>query len=257
MNLTDPESFANVDWDVDVVYMFAGVAGTSIAFDHYKKFLLGNELILLNLLNSIRCSSTRPRIVFPSTRLVYEGFEYPISENSAKGPKTLYAVNKIACENYLDVYANAFDIPNCILRICVPYANLLGDQYSFGTTGNFIKQAASTGRIRLYGDGGVRRTFTHIDDLCRIIVLAAEHPDTVNRIYNVPGEDMSLHEAASLIATKFKANIECVPWPELDARIESGSTVFDGAELLKTLNSEIKHRYSDWTASLCVDMQDT
>lgn len=253
LDLTDPKSFVKIDWDVDVVYMFAGVTGTGIAFDRCREFVLGNELILLNLLNSIRHSSARPRVIFPSTRLVYMGSEEQISENAAKYPKTIYSVNKIACENYLNVYANAFDIPNCVLRICVPYANLIGEEYSFGTTGNFIQQAKSTGRICLYGDGKIRRTLTHIDDLCRIIVLAAEHPNTVNRTYNVPGENMSLHDTALHIAAKFKANIEYLPWPELDARIESGSTVFDGVELLKTLNSEIRHRYRDWTTSLCVD----
>lgn len=247
LDLTRPESLANIDWDVDVVYMFAGVTGTGVSFDQFERFLLGNNLSLLNVLNSIRRSPARPRVIFPSTRLIYRGSETPLPENAPQESKTLYAANKIACEHYLHAYANAFDIPHTILRICVPYANLLGQQYSYGTVGNFISQANSTGRIRLYGGGTVRRTFTHVEDLCRIILLAATHPATVNRTYNMPGEDLTLHEAACLIAARMGGtSVESVDWSELDARIESGSTVFDSTQLLDTLQIAIHQRFIDW-----------
>lgn len=253
LDLTTSESFININWDVNYVFMFAGITGTGISFNEYSKFILGNEIILLNVLESIKGSSFRPRVIFPSTRLIYKGSQYPIAEDGKKDPKTIYAANKLACEKYLKIYANSFDIPFLIFRICVPYGNLIGDKYSFGTVGNFIDQAKNTGRIRIYGDGMIKRTFTHIDDLCRIIMLTTEHASSVNQTYNIPGEDLSLHQCASLIATKYNSIVESVPWPELDVRIESGTTVFDCSKLTKVNNLKIKYQFSKWVNSISID----
>lgn len=247
LDLTKLKSLVQIDWDVDVVYMFAGVTGTSTSFDQFDTFLLGNELSLLNVLNSIKLSPNRPRVVFPSSRLIYRGSEKQLLEGDLQESNTLYAANKIACEHYLNAYAQAFDIPYTIFRICVPYANLLDEQYSFGTVGNLIKQAKNSGRICLYGGGSVRRTFTHIQDLTEMILSSSLHPLTVNQTYNIPGENLSLYEAACIIADRTKGVlIESVEWPEFDSRIESGSTVFDGKKLSDTLDLPTLQSFKDW-----------
>lgn len=250
LDLLFEEELSEIDWNVDSVFMYAGMTGTKVSFDEHKKFLLNNELSLLNILNAIRQSPYRPRVIFPSTRLVYSGSDKSLNEDSYLKAKTLYAVNKIACENYLDVYANAFEIPYTVLRICIPYGNSIDQQYSFGTIGSFIHQARTTGRICLYGNGLTRRSFTHIDDLSRITLLAAKHPKTINNIFNMPGEDMSLNDAASMIAKSIGAVIEGVDWPAWDFRIESGSTVFDARNLLELLETNITYNFLDWTTSL-------
>lgn len=253
VDLTDRAQLADIDWNVDRVFVFAGATGTAAAFDNVDRFLDGNERALLNVLDGIRRSGYRPRVVFPSSRLVYRGAEAPLPETAPLEARTLYAANKIACENYLQVYANAWDIPFTVLRICVPYANSIGEQYSFGTVGNFISQARGSGRIRLYGGGELRRTFTHIEDLCRLTLQASVHPAAVNQIFNVPGEDLSLHEAATHIARRLGATIESTDWPAMDARIESGSTVFDGSRLTQLLGGGCTRRLPDWARDLPFD----
>ena len=250
LDLLLEEPLSKIDWNVDTVFMYAGITGTGVSFDEHKKFILNNELSLLNVLNAIRQSPFRPRVIFPSTRLVYRGSDKPLDEDSYINAKTLYAVNKIACENYLEAYANAFDIPYTVLRICIPYGNSIDRQYSFGTIGSFIHQASTTGRICLYGNGVARRSFTHIEDLSRISILAAKHPQTINHIFNMPGEDLSLNDAASMIASSSGAVVEGVDWPAWDYRIESGSTVFDASNLLDLLETKIIYNFSDWTKSI-------
>ncbi len=250
LDLTCPESLLNINWDVDVVYMFAGVTGTVSSFDQYNNFLLGNNLSLLNVLNAIRHSQSRPRVLYPSTRLVYRGLNQPLTENSEKETNTLYSANKLACEHYLHAFSNAFDIPYTILRICVPYDNLFSKNYSYGTVGNFISQAIKTKRILIYGDGSIRRTFTHIEDLCHIIRLISTQYESINNIYNTPGDNLSLYKAASLIAARFNATVECVDWPKLDSRLESNSTVFDSSKILKVLQFSAKTNFLKWSKHL-------
>lgn len=244
------ESLQALDWDVDRVFQFAGVTGTTASFNDFQAFVAGNQTGLLNVLDCIRRSGHRPRIVFPSTRLVYKGSERPLAEGADLEARTVYAATKIACELHLQAFARAFGIPFTVFRICVPYGNSQGGRYSYGTVGNFIQQAVDTGRISLYGDGSLRRTFTHVDDICQAIVLGGEEDNCENEIFNIPGEDFSLLEAAGQIATQCGATIELAPWPEFDMRIESGSTVFDGAKLSARTPWRTKQRMHEWVTSI-------
>lgn len=249
-DITDAHTLSSVDWAVDRVFLFAGVTGTSASFQNFETYVRGNEIGLLNVLESIRQSEHRPRVVFPSSRLVYKGSDVPLHETAALEAKTVYAANKIACEMYLRAYANAFGIPHTIFRVCVPYGNSRGDQYSFGTIGNFISQAIKTGRIRLYGDGSVRRSFTHIDDLCRLVIQGSIHSGFENETFNIPGENFSLLDAAKLIATRLNAVTETTAWPALDLRIESGSTVFDGTKMLTLLPTSMSENLAEWATTI-------
>lgn len=236
IDLTNKKSVTKINLDVDYIFMFAGLTGTWAGFDKYESFVSINETGLLNLLDAIRESSYRPKIVFPSSRLVYKGVDKPLKETDEKDARTIYAVNKLACEHYLDIYHNCFGIPYTVFRICVPYGNLLGSDYSFGTIGFFLKMASAGKDITLYGGGTIKRTFTHIEDLCYQIVQGSFSANSDGQIYNVGGETFSLHDAASIIAEKYGVSVTAVEWPERDLKIESGSTYFDDSKIHTLLN---------------------
>lgn len=250
VDMTDKQSAQQLDLSVDYVFMFAGLTGTYSGFDAYEKFIYTNELSLLNLLDAIRQSAFRPKVVFPSTRLVYKGCDKPLKEEDEKDSKTVYAVNKLACEGYLRAYSDSFDIPYTIFRICVPYGNLLSADYSYGTVGSFIKQAKIGKVISLYGGGTVKRTFTHMEDLCYQVTHGAFHPDSTGNIYNIGGESLSLHDAAMIIARKYGATLTTVPWPKIDLRIESGHTYFDDSKIRTLLKRESNKRLEDFVNDL-------
>ena len=252
VDIGDAETLTRVDWAVDLVFLFAGVTGTTASFKNHQGYVRGNELGLLNVLESIRRSSYRPRLVFPSSRLVYKGADSALPETAELEAKTVYAANKIACEFHLRAFSNAFDIPHTIFRICVPYGNSQGSEYSFGTVGNFIKQALDTGRISLYGDGSPRRTFTHVDDLCNFMVLGSASSDFKNETFNIPGDNLSLLQAAEIIGARLGAAIKFTPWPSFDLRIESGSTVFDGRKTQTRLPSVAARNMTQWAATIAL-----
>ncbi|MBP6901699.1 MAG: SDR family oxidoreductase [Burkholderiaceae bacterium] len=254
LDLSDANSLREVSWDVQSVYVFAGMTGTHASFGSALDYVRANEVVLLNVLEAIRQSPFRPRVIFPSSRLVYRGANHPLSEDAEQEARTVYAANKIACERYLQAYASAHGVPYTIYRVCVPFGNSQGTEYSFGTMGNFIGQARRTGQIRLFGDGSVRRSFTHVDDLCRMVIAGAVHPGAENGVFNVPGEDLSLLEAAGCVAHRLVATITTGPWPAADLRIESGSTVFDGARLTTLLGDALTQRVATWASAIPVEV---
>lgn len=250
VDLTNKEAVNSISFDVDYVFMFAGLTGTYAGFDAFEKYVSINEIALLNLLDVIKRSPFRPKVIFPSTRLVYKGYDKPLKEEDEKESKTIYAANKLACEGYLQAYHDSFDIPYTIFRICLPYGNLLSPDYSFGTVGFFIKLAKAGKDITLYGGGTIKRTFTHVEDLCRQIVEGAFNSDSNGEIYNVGGETLSLHDAAEIIAKKYGVNVTAVPWPERDLRIESDHTYFDDSKIQALLHFGEYKKLIDFTKDL-------
>lgn len=250
IDLTNKEVVKNLNLNVDYIFDFAGLTGTYVSFDNYEKYTAINEIGLLNLLDAIRKSNYRPKVVFPSTRLVYKGCDKPLREDDEKESKTIYAVNKLACEGILQAYKDSFDIPYTIFRICIPYGNLLSSDYSFGTIGFFIKQAKAGKDITLYGGGNIKRTFTHMEDLCYQIIEGSFKEESNGEIYNVGGETLSLRAAAEIIAAKYGVKVVAVPWPERDLRIESDHTYFDDSKIQALLHMKPYKKLIDFTNDL-------
>lgn len=250
IDVSNPKSVELIDLNVSHIFMFAGLTGTYAGFESYDKFVGINELGLLNLLNTIRRSKYRPKIIFPSTRLVYKGKDAALKEDAEKESKTIYAVNKLACEGYLHAYSNSFDIPYSIFRICIPYGNMLSTDYSFGTIGFFIKNAKIGKNITLYGGGSIKRTFTHMEDLCYQIVEASMKEESNGQTYNVGGETLTLRQAAEVIASKYLTEVVDVPWPERDLRIESNHTYFDDTKIQALLGGLTYKRLEDFSKDI-------
>ena len=249
LDLLDRESLNRLDFDVDVVFFFAGLTGTSVGFKRYEDFINVNEVGILNVLDRLKESSAR--VVFPSSRLVYRGVENrALKEDDEKEFKTVYALNKFASEQYLEMYWRCFGTRYTVFRICVPYGNLLGD-YSYGTMGFLLGRARKGENIPLYGDGSQRRTFTHVYDICQILKEGAFLEGTLNDVFNIGGADnLSILELARMVAEKYGVDVTFSEWPELDLAIESGDTVFDASKLDRLMDYQYKYNLVDWLREL-------
>ena len=250
LDITDQTALAEIDTRVDFIFLFAGLTGTAQGFEDFNSYVDVNEKGLLNLLTIMRQQKSKARLVFPSSRLVYQGKRgLPLKEDAEKAAKTLYALNKLACEQILAMYRNAFGINYTIFRIGVPYGNLLEGGLSYGTIGFFLQKATAGENIALFGDGSLRRTFTHAEDICDKIYAAINKEESNGQIYNIGGEDLSLLDVAELISAKYKVQVEFTDWPEMALKMESGDTIFDGSELERITGSSYKHTIRDWLAS--------
>lgn len=234
----------------DVVFWLVGMTGTAQGFDAYERYLQINELSTLNVLNALRMTHSRAKLVFPSSRLVYRGQkDRRLAENDPKECKTLYAANKQACEAYLGMYSNVFGLKHTILRICVPYGCTVPGNLSFGTVSHFLSQAQKKQDITLFGDGMQKRTFTYITDIVENMIRAAAHHETDNKIFNIGGPDtLTIREAAEKIAKVYGVHVQFGDWPEIALKIESGDTIFNDSKLQKILNYKYTMTFDSWIA---------
>ena len=246
IDILSMESVHKIDFNCDIIFMFVGKTGSADGFDNYDTFIDINERALLNVLNEYRLQNSSAKIIFPSTRLVYKGKSGALKEDAEKEFKTVYAINKYACEQYLEQYRRVYGIRYCIFRICIPYGTLVPNASSYGTAEFMLKKASNGEAITLYGGGTVRRTLTYMGDLCKILINGALCDECVNDVYNIGGEDYSLCEMASLIADKYNVDVVSVPWPEIALKIESGDTVFDDEKLQRVLPYTFTQSFKNW-----------
>ncbi len=250
IDISDRISVNQIDLHVDHIFYFSGITGTLAGFEQYEKYILTNELGLVHLLQKMKAEGSKARLFFPSTRLVYKGSNMPLDEDAEKEARTIYAVNKIASELLLQAYQNSFGIEYSILRICVPYGNSFDSNYSFGTIGNFLSKLENESSITLFGDGLLKRTFTHIDDLTDQIILTVTSAQGINQVFNTVGETFSLLDIATIMIQKYGGQIIHIPWPERDFRIESGHTFFNSEKFKKSFKYENSHFFNVWLSSI-------
>lgn len=246
VDMTDKESVKKIDLSCDIVFMLVGRTGSANGFDEYDLFIDINQRTLLNLLNEYRRQKSNARIVFPSTRLLYKGSKVPQREDAEKEFKTVYAINKFACEMYLEQFCRVYGIKYTVFRVCIPYGTLIPGASSYGTAEFMLAKATKGENITIYGDGQVRRTLTHMEDLCTTMIKGTFSEQCENDVFNIGGENYSLIEMAKLIAEKYDVGVDLIPWPDTSLKIESGDTVFDSSKLDARINYERIHEFSDW-----------
>lgn len=247
LDITDYDRVCELNLNVNYIYLFAGLTGTSQGFDSYGKYIDINEKGLLNILTRMKESGSQARIVFPSTRLVYKGKQNTLlKEDAEKETNTIYALNKLTCEYILAMYQKAFGIQYTIFRICVPYGSLIKSKISYGTLGFFLQKAKNQQDIELYGDGLLRRTFTHVIDICNTIHSSIQYEESNGKTYNIGGENLSLLDVASEIAKKHSVKVVFTEWPKLTLQIESGDTIFDSEDIDKLVNKGTYCNFREW-----------
>lgn len=251
-DITNPAHTPDDLGDFDTLYFFAGLTGTGVSFTRYEEFIRANEWGLIHTLNALCALPRPPRIVFPSTRLVYRGQpRVALSEDAPKETLTPYAATKLSAERFLAMYQDLHQLPYTVFRICVPYGDVTDSTAgSYGTLRHFLEPAKAGKPITLYGDGSQQRSLIHAEDLAQNLVRASCSPDTLNQIFNLGGPDvLSIRAIADQVAEKFGVPVTSVPWPEEAWKLESGDTIFSDARLASKIELRFQHRFADWIAA--------
>ena len=143
------------------------------------------------------------------------------------------------------MYKNLFNFRYTIFRICVPYGNLF-EKCSYGTVSFFLDRALNNQAITIYGDGSLKRTFTHVLDICRQILEVAKQSVSDGECYNIGGETYSLNEVANYFAGKYGVKVQHVVWPEKTLLIESGDTIFKSDKIKNLLSTPPAFNLKEW-----------
>ena len=165
----------------------------------------------------------------------------PLREDMTPDCLNPYSVSKIAAENMCKMYSDLFDLNTVNLR----YFNVYGErqplrgQYA-PVVGLFLEQWKRGEPLTIVGDGEQRRDFTHVRDVVRANIAAAERASDISgEIINVgTGTNHSVNQVANMISTDY----EFIPPRPAEAR----ETLADISKAKKLLGYMPSIELSDW-----------
>ncbi|MGZ8462021.1 MAG: SDR family oxidoreductase [Candidatus Deferrimicrobiaceae bacterium] len=167
--------------------------------------VLTNEINVggtLNLLVAARDAGVR-RVVFAASSSAYgDTPELPKRESMTPNPKSPYAAQKLAGEQYMRIFHEVYGLETVSLR----YFNVFGpnqDPASMyaAVVPRFITSVLSGTPPTIYGDGLQTRDFTYIDNVVQANLRACEAPkEACGRVFNIAyGERISLLDILEIV----------------------------------------------------------
>lgn len=187
---------------VDFVFHLAAEARIGLTMSDpvrtFKTNVLGTSVVL----ECARANSVR-RLIYSSTSSAYGRNPTPNREGQSDDPLNPYSVSKVCGEKACRMYSNLFGLSTMVLR----YFNVYGPrqptkgQYA-PVMGVFQRQKSAGEPLTIVGDGRQRRDFTHVYDVARANILAAEADiaDVFSVINIGSGTNRSVLEIADMVS---------------------------------------------------------
>ena len=153
----------------------------------------------LNLLNAARKRDVE-KIIFASSSAVYgDTPTLPKHENMPRIPISPYAVTKLTCESYMEVFHQVYGLNTTTLR----YFNVFGprqqDSPYSGVIAIWLGRIIKNKSLIIFGDGNNSRDFTYIKDVIQVNILAAENKNSGGILNIGAGSPITLLELAKLM----------------------------------------------------------
>ncbi len=166
-------------------------------FDH-------NVLGTLNVLLAARDAGVK-RVIYSASSSSYGDQDtLPLYEEMTPRFKNPYSLSKYIGEELCRLFSNLYGLETVSLRYFNVYGprQLLSGAYAT-VLGIFLKQFKEGKPLTIVGDGGIKRDFTHVFDVVRANILAAQSIKVgKGEVINIgTGKNYSINEVASMIMT--------------------------------------------------------
>ncbi|MEI7458389.1 MAG: SDR family oxidoreductase [Pirellula sp.] len=159
----------------DIVFHGAGAASVGNSFEFPTDDLRASTMTFASLLDSVRRSSVRPVIVFPSSAAVYGNPErLPICETDRTRPISPYGFHKLQCELLADEYTKCFGLQVIICRIFSVFG---ARQKRLLIWDLFQQMISNEEQIHVQGTGEESRDFLPVEDAAHCILDLATAND--------------------------------------------------------------------------------
>jgi nucleoside-diphosphate-sugar epimerase len=157
---------------------------------------IDNVAMVKNLIDGAALANIESLVYLSSVDVYGNRPRIPITEESKINPDTWYGLAKYCCERLL-LFSDQVTYPVMVLRIPGVYGNAPRDK---SVIGRMVSSVRNGKPVPVSGDGGARRDYVHVDDLCRI--LDALIPLRCRKIVNIAtGQSRPILEMAQVVGT--------------------------------------------------------
>jgi len=180
--------------DADFIYHLAAAVGVKYIIENplasIKTNVRGTEIVL-ELVDKLSGPKNSKKVLITSTSEVYGKNEHiPFSEEDDRvlGPTTICRWS-YSCTKALDEFlAFAYSKERKLQVIIVRLFNTCGPR-QVGDYGmvipRFIDQALSSKHVTVYGSGQQTRSFLHVRDAVRAMLILSKNPSALGKVFNI------------------------------------------------------------------------
>ena len=215
----------------------AGTANPRVHFDQ-------NIQVTYNLLEGVRQSDVED-FIFTSTSTVYgDAEQIPTPEDYGPcRPISVYGASKLACESLISAYSNTYGFNAVIYRV----ANVMGSRSDHGVVHDLVfKLMNKPSELEMYGNGNQEKSYMHVTDCVRALLLGMERPQHGCGIFNLGSEDK--------IKVSRIADISCQEMDLRNVRYKYRADMSDGrgwpGDVMRMQLDVSKLRASGWSSTL-------
>jgi UDP-glucose 4-epimerase len=192
---------------VDIIFHEAARVSIRNSFENFYDDANVNVLGTVNVLRAMKDNHVK-KIVYASSMAVYGRNKLPISETGVLEPISPYGIGKLASEKYCLLMAKADNFDAVLLR----YFNTYGPRQTFtpyvGVVTIFINQLLRNKAPVIFGSGGQKRDFIHVEDIAEANILAMGK-DIKSGIFNVgTSVGTTVNEIARLLISEINPGIK-------------------------------------------------
>ena len=206
----DPEFAKKIVDGMDYVIHQAAIPSVPRSVDKPLESHRANVDSMLHMLLASRAAGVK-RLVFAGSSSVYgDTAVLPKVETMEPRPLSPYALQKLMCESYGQMFTNLYGFETVTTR----YFNVFGPRqdpgspYS-GVISLFINALREGTRPVIYGDGGQTRDFTYVSNVVDGVLRAAETPGVGGQVFNVATNGrISLNQLLEVLKKIFGSNVE-------------------------------------------------
>lgn len=181
-NVLDKHTLNKATKNTDMVVHMAAMMGVKNTERNRIDTLDVNILGTKNLLESCVKNKVK-KVLLTSSSEVYGNQNYfPVSEENPLNPKSVYAVTKLAGEEYVKAYCQDYNMDYNIVR----YHNAYGEEQNQNfVIPRFIKKVLNNEPPLIYGTGEQIRCFCYIQDIIQGTYEVLSSEDATNKTFNV------------------------------------------------------------------------
>jgi nucleoside-diphosphate-sugar epimerase len=222
-------------WDdllegVDTVFHLAAQTSSHHADENPFEDLKINLLPVVRFVETCQKRGIRPDIIFSGT-VTQTGLttKVPVDESRGDVPLTVYDINKLAAEKYLQYYGRVMDGRSVTLRLANVYGpGPTSGRPDRGILNQMVSNALYGKALTVFGEGNYIRDYVFIDDVVRAFLTAGASISGLNgNFYNIgSGKGHTIKEMAEAVRDAVAKtsgrhiNINHVPVPSSLSPIE-------------------------------------
>jgi dTDP-glucose 4,6-dehydratase len=154
-----------------VVINVAALSEVVLSIERPAEYFETNTLAVVKLGNYLRTCSYLERYVHISSAEIFGACDGPVDEEARFNPNTPYAVSKAAADMYLNTIIKNLDFPVTLIRSTNVYGK---HQQLFKIIPRTVINLKLGKTIELHGGGKAIKSFIHIRDVVRGLMLAIE-----------------------------------------------------------------------------------